>query len=74
MFQALVDADRNLSRESVASSKDRRADDAGESGINQSLAAHDHEAAIEFGIVAGMMNPIDFAPSHSVPLGCAYIC
>ena len=64
VLQAFVDADRDLSGESVAASQDGRADHGGKFGIDQGLAAHDHEAAIEFGIVAGMMNAIDFAPSH----------
>src|SRR5208283_400050 len=61
------DADRDLGRKSVAPSEDGCADDRGKPGIDQSLAAHDHEAAIELGIVAGMMNPIDFAPSQTAP-------
>ena len=50
----------------------RRADDSGESRIDQNLPAYDDEAAIKFGIVsrtivrrtAGLMNAIDFASSH----------
>ena len=51
----------------MSASEYRCTDDGGESGIDQGLAAHDHEAAIEFGIVAGMMNAIDFATSHRRP-------
>jgi hypothetical protein len=65
VLQAFVDADRDLSGESVAASQDGGADDGGKFGIDQGLTAYDHEAAIELGVVAGMitgmMNAIDFA-------------
>ena len=74
MFQAFVDTDRDLGRESVSASEYRCADDGGESGIDQDLAAHDYEAPVRFrvvartivasGIPAWMMNAIDFASSH----------
>jgi hypothetical protein len=67
VFQAFVDADRDRNRQSVAASADGCADEGGESGIDQGVAAHDHEAAIEFGIALGMMNAIDFAPCHRLP-------
>ena len=51
----------------VVASEEGCTDDGGESGIDQGLAAHDREAAIEFGIVAGMMKATDFAPSHRLP-------
>jgi hypothetical protein len=69
MFQAFVDTDRDLGRESVSASEYRCADDGGESGIDQDLAAHDYEAPVKFrvvasGITAPMMNAIDFASPH----------
>lgn len=51
----------------VVASEEGCTDDGGESGIAQGLAAHDREAATEFGIVAGMRKAIDFAPSHRLP-------
>jgi hypothetical protein len=76
MFQAFVDSDRDLGRESVSASKYWCAHNGGESGINQDLAAHNDEAPIKFGVVTGrilasrmttrMMNAIDFASSHLV--------
>jgi len=77
MFQAFIDTDRDLGRESVSASKYRRADDGGESGIDQDLAADYYEAPVEFGIVTSgiaprLMNAIDFAPSHLlIPLAAS---
>jgi hypothetical protein len=69
MFQAFVYTDRDLGRKSVSASEYRGADDGGESGIDQDLAAHDDEASVKFRIVssriaARLMNAIDFASSH----------
>lgn len=57
----------------MAASQDGRADDGGKFGIDEGPAAHHHEAAIQFGIVAGMMNAIDFTTSHRF-LGCLRLC
>ena len=65
MFQAFVDADRDLGRESMSAGEYRCADNGGESGIDQRLAAHHYKAPIEFRIAAGMMNAINFASSHT---------
>ena len=64
MFQAFADADRNLGLEPAPASEYRGTDDGGKSGIDQDLAANVHEAPVKFGIVAGMMNAINFASSH----------
>jgi len=64
MFQAFIDADRNLGREPVPASEYRRTDDGGKPGIDQDLAAHYHETPVKSWIVAGMMNAIDFASPH----------
>jgi len=69
MFQTFVDPDRYLGGESVPASEYRRADDGGESGIDQDLAAYHDEAPVTFRVVTGrviarMMNAIDFASSH----------
>jgi hypothetical protein len=75
MFQAFVDTGGDLGRESVAASEDRRADDGGESGVDEDLAAHNDEAPVKFRVVCRMMNAIDFASFHllisnaAAPLG-----
>ena len=74
MFQAFVDADRNLGREAVPASKYRCAHDGGKSGIDQDLAADYYEAAVKFRIVAGMMNAINFASSHLFISAVGYGC
>ena len=63
MFQAFVDTNRDLGRESVSASEYRCANDRGESGINQDLAADDDEAPVKFriivsGISARMVNAV----------------
>ena len=74
MFQAFVDADRNLGAEAVSASEYRGTDDGGESGIDQDLAAHYHEAPVKFRIVAGMMNAINFASSYLFISAVGYGC
>jgi len=74
MFQAFVDADRNLGGESVAASEYGGTDNGGESGIDQDLAADYYEAAVKFRIVAGMMNAINFASSHLFISAVGYGC
>lgn len=41
-----------------------RADNGGESGIDEDLAAHDDEAPVKLRVASRMMNAIDFASSH----------
>ena len=79
MFQAFVDTDRDLGGKPVSACEYRRADDGGESGIDQDLAAYNDEAAIEFGIVsgrtAGLMYAINFASSHVLIFNpCRSLC
>jgi hypothetical protein len=64
MFQPPLDADRHLSGKSVPASENGRANYSREAGVDQCLAAYDHEATIELGISAGMMNAINVTPSH----------
>jgi hypothetical protein len=48
MLQAFVDSDGDLGGESVSASEDRGADDGGESGIEQDLAAYHDEAPVKW--------------------------
>jgi hypothetical protein len=41
-----------------------RADNGGESGIDEDLAAYDDEAPVKLRVASRMMNAIDFASSH----------
>ena len=72
MSQPFLDANRNLGRKSVSSAEDRCADDGGKPGVDQGLAADDHEAAEKLGIVTRMMNAINFASSHRLALAARY--
>ena len=73
MFQAFVNADRDLGGESVSASEYWCADDGRKSGIDQNLAAHDDEAAEEFRVIVWMMNAINFTSSHLCRRLCLWV-